>query len=104
MIGRLATVDFERHGADLATIMPDSVEPDFKHYATVGAVREGIRIVAGMPNCEADGKLNGLWNDLSIQARVEVSNSASKTLKKASTFRWNFRIASTDSCLRPDEP
>ena len=43
MIGRLSTVVFERHGSELATIAPDSVELVFRHYATVGIVREGIR-------------------------------------------------------------
>ena len=36
IIGRLATVAFERHGSELATIAPDSVAVVFEHYSTVG--------------------------------------------------------------------
>ena len=81
MIGRLATVAFERHGSELATIAPDSVAVVFEHYSTVGTVREGIRIFAGPPGREADEKLGRLWIEMSDKARVEVSNSATRALK-----------------------
>ena len=81
MIGRLATVAFERHGSELATIAPDSVAVVFEHYSTVGTVREGIRILAGPPGREADEKLGRLWIEMSDKARVEVSNSATRALK-----------------------
>lgn len=81
MIGKLATVAFERHGSELATIAPDSVEPVFRHYSTVGAVREGIRIVAGIPGCAVDDDLRRQWIELSSRASVEVSNSATQALK-----------------------
>ena len=81
MIGKLATVAFERHGSELATISPDSVESVFKHYSTVGAVREGIRMVAGMPDRAEDDNLRRQWIELSREASVEVSNSASRALK-----------------------
>ena len=81
MIGKLATVAFQRHGSELATISPDSVEPVFKHYSTVGAVREGIRIVAGMPDRADDDSLRRQWIELSREASVEVSNSATRALK-----------------------
>lgn len=80
MIGRLATVAFERHGSELAMIAPDSVAPVFEHYSRVGTVREGIRTFAGPPGREADEKLRLQWIELSDQARVEVSNSATKAL------------------------
>lgn len=81
MIGKLATVAFERHGSELATIAPDSVEPVFRYYSTVGMVREGIRIVAGMPARAVDDDLRRQWIELSSQAGVEVSNSATRALK-----------------------
>ena len=81
MVGRLSTVAFERHGSELATIAPDSVEPVFKHYSTVGTVREGIRVVAGPPGRDADEGLRRLWIELSDHARTRVSNSATEALK-----------------------
>ena len=81
MIGRLATVAFERHGSELAMIAPDSVAAVFEHYSTVGTVREGIRIFAGPPGREANEELRLQWIQLSEQARVDVSNSATKALK-----------------------
>lgn len=81
MIGRLSTVAFERHGSELATVAPDSVEPVFRHYSTVGMVREGIRLVAGPPGRDADEGLRRLWIELSDQARTGVSNSATEALK-----------------------
>ncbi len=81
MIGSLATVAFERHGSDLATIAPHSVGLVFKHYSTVGTAREGIRSYTAPPGREADEKLRRQWIDLSDQARTGVSNSASEALK-----------------------
>ena len=78
MIGRLSTVAFERHGSELATIAPDSVEPVFKHYSTVGTVREGIRVAPRPPNRDID---EGRWTELSTEARTGVSNSATEALK-----------------------
>ena len=52
-IGSLATVAFERHGSELATVTADSVEVVFEHYATVGAAREGLRSFAARPDGEA---------------------------------------------------
>ena len=80
-IGLLATVAFERHGSELATIAPDSVEPVFKHYATVGAAREGIRSIAAPPGREADEALRLQWIDLSELARRGVGNSATEALE-----------------------
>lgn len=54
MVGTLSTVAFQRYGADLATIAPDSVEPVFAHYSIVGKAREGIRTIAGPPGLSAD--------------------------------------------------
>ena len=81
MIGSLATVAFERHGSELATIAPNSVEPVFRHYSTVGTAREGIRSLAAPPGREADEEPRRQWIDLSDQARSGVSNSASEALK-----------------------
>lgn len=81
MIGSLATVAFERHGSELATIAPDSVALVFRHYSTVGTAREGIRNLATPPGRETDARLRGQWIDLSEQARVGVSNSATVALK-----------------------
>ena len=80
MIGRLASVAFERHGSELATIAPGSVAPVFEHYSRVGTAREGIRAFAGPPSRAADEKLRLQWIELSDQARVEVTNSATKAL------------------------
>ncbi len=81
IIGRLSTVAFERHGSELATIAPDSVETVFKHYSTVGTVREGIRVVAGPPGRDAEEQLRQLRIELSDQARVGVSDTATEALK-----------------------
>lgn len=81
MIGSQATVAFERHGSELATIAPDSVGLVFEHYSTVGTAREGIRSLTVPPGREADESLRGQWIDLSEQTRVGVSNSASEALK-----------------------
>ena len=81
MVGRLSTVAFERHGSELATIAPGSVGLVFKHYSTVAAAREGIRSLAAPPGREADEELRRQWIDLSEQARVSVSNSATEALK-----------------------
>ena len=81
MIGSLATVAFERHGSELATIAPNSVELVFRHCSTVGTAREGIRSLAAPPGREADEELRRQWIDLSDQARTGVSNSASEALK-----------------------
>lgn len=81
MIGSLATVAFERHGSELAMIAPDSVEPVFRHYSTVGTAREGIRSFAAPPGGGADEEIRRQWIDLSDQARTGVSNSATEALK-----------------------
>ena len=81
MIGKLSTVAFERHGADLATIAPDSVEIVFEHYSMVSKVREGIRTIAVSPYREDNEMLRRQWVRLSEQARVDVSNSATVALK-----------------------
>ena len=81
MVGRLSTIAFERHGSELATIAPDSVEPVFRHYSTVGKVREGIRVVAGPPGHDPDERLRLQWIELSKQASTGVSNSATEALK-----------------------
>ena len=80
VVGRLASVAFERHGSELVMIAPDSVAPVFEHYATVGTVREGIRVLTRRPGRDADEELHQEWIRLSEQARVDVSNSATKAL------------------------
>ena len=80
MIGKLSTVAFERHGADLATIAPDSVESVFKHYSIVSTAREGIRSL-GPPGYEMEIAHRQRWINLSNKARVDVSNSATEALK-----------------------
>ena len=91
MVARLATVAFERHGFELAKIAPGG-EPVFKHCSTVGTIREGIRIVAGMPGWEEEKNLGRQWIGLSSQARVEVSNPATRALKTLGC-RWNRNTA-----------
>lgn len=81
MIGSLATVAFERHGSELATIATDSVGHVFRHYSTVGTAREGIRSFAAPPGDEADERLRLQWIELPNQARTGVSNSAAEPLK-----------------------
>ena len=63
MIGSLATVAFERHGSELATIAPDSVELVFEHYSTIGTAREGIRTLAAPQGREADEELRQEWTE-----------------------------------------
>jgi len=79
-IGALTTVAFERFGAELANIAPDSIKDIFEHYALVGRVREGIRNIAAVSNREADERLRNEWIQLSRMAGAELSNSASKAL------------------------
>ena len=97
MVARLATVAFERHGFELATIAPGG-ERVFKHYSTVGTVREGIRIVAGIPGREEEENLRRQWIELSSQARVEVSNTATRALKTQ-----GLPLESEDGTDSPDE-
>ena len=80
-IGALATVAFERHGSELATIAPDSVEHVFKHYLIADTAREGIRSLAAPPGWEADDELRRQWIDLPDQVRTGVSNAATEALK-----------------------
>ena len=82
LIGKLSTVAFERHGADLATVAPDNVESVFNHYSNVSTVREGIRALAGPPGRDGDETQRRLWIELSNKARVDVSNSATEALKR----------------------
>ena len=81
MIGKLSTVAFERHGADLAEVAPENVEIVFKHYSTVSEVREGIRGFAGMREREMDETQRRQWIELCSRAGTEVSNSATEALK-----------------------
>ena len=81
MIGKLMTVAFERHGADLAQIAPGCVEVVFRHYAMVGKVKEGIKTIAAMRGREVDDRLKIQTINLSEQAGVEVSNTATQALK-----------------------
>ena len=80
LIGDLKTVAFERHGADLATIAPESLEPVFEHYAAVARLREGVRILAVRTTREINDRalfpLIGLLND----ARPAIGNSAAAAL------------------------
>ena len=76
MVGTLATVAFERHGGDLATIAPDSIEPVFEHYALVGKVREGVRAIAGPPGGDAHERGRGEWIEVRGEASVGVTRSA----------------------------
>ena len=80
MVGKLATVAFERHGADLVMIAPNCVESVFRHYSIVGTVREGIRTMIGLSDRETDDILQQQWIDLSSLARVDVANSATDAL------------------------
>ena len=79
-VGSLTTVAFERHGAELATIAPEGVEHVFNHYSTVGTVQDGIRIMGGRLNLQADEVLKRQWIELSQLASVGVSNSATAAL------------------------
>ena len=79
--GMLSTVAFERHGADLATVAPNSLEVVFQHYSTVCAVREAVRILGGLPNRDEHPTLHSQWIELSNRASVDVHNSATRALK-----------------------
>ena len=81
MVGALASVAFERHGADLSTIAPESVELVFKHYALVGRAREGIRAMAGPPGANAGESIRSQWIEICREASVEVTNSATVALQ-----------------------
>ena len=81
MVGTLATVAFERHGADLATIAPDSIESVFKHYALVGKARAGIRALARPPGAAADDRVRVQWIQVCDEASVGVTNSATEALR-----------------------
>lgn len=81
MVGALASVAFERHGADLSTIAPESVELVLKHYAFVGRAREGIRAIAGPPGADADDSLRRQWIEVCQDASVEVTNTATVALE-----------------------
>lgn len=81
MIGKLSTVAFERHGADLAEVAPKNVEIVFRHYSTVSEVREGIRGFAGMREREMDEMQRNQWIELCLRASAEVSNTATEALK-----------------------
>ena len=79
-VGALTTVAFERYGADLATIVPDSVELVFEHYGMVGRVREGIRAL-GPPESQRDDATRRQWIQVCDEARVDVTNFATKALE-----------------------
>lgn len=81
MVGTLTSVAFERHGADLSTIAPESVELVFKHYALVGRAREGIRAIAGPPGTNAGERIRSQWIEVCEEASVGVTNSATAALK-----------------------
>ena len=80
MIGKLVTVAFERHGGELVTIAPESIEPVFKHYALVGKARAGIGGRSGSPGTAAGDQASAQWIEVCAEASVEVSNSATKAL------------------------
>ena len=52
-----------------------------RHYSTVAAMRERIRIVAGLPDRAEDDHLRLHWIELSRRASVEASNTATEALK-----------------------
>ena len=81
IVGALASVAFERHGADLSTIAPESVELVFKRYALVGSAREGIRAIAGPPGANAGENIRSQWIEICREARVGVTNSATVALQ-----------------------
>lgn len=81
MIGKLSTVAFERHGADLVEVAPKNVEIVFKHYSTVSEVREGIRSLACVRECDMDETQRNQRIELSLRAGAEVSNTATNALK-----------------------
>ena len=81
MVGALASVAFERHGADLSSIAPESVELVFKHYALVGRAREGIRAIAGPPQRNAGENIRRQWIEVCEEASVRVTNSATAALQ-----------------------
>ena len=80
MIGNLKTVAFERHGAELATIAPESLQPVFEHYATIARLREGVRTLAGPYTTEPNGRPLQLLIDLLSRATAQVGNSATASL------------------------
>ena len=81
LIGAFTSVAFERHGADLATIAPDSIESVYQHYAEVGKARDGIRVFVGLPNRDANERTFSQWIEVCDAARVDVSNTATHALK-----------------------
>ena len=81
MVGSLATVAFERHGADLVSVVPDSVEQVFRHYALVGKARAGIRSMGGQTGVASDERLRRQWIEFCSEASVQVSNSATEALQ-----------------------
>ena len=81
MVGTLASIAFERHGADLSTVAPDSVELVFKHYALVSKVREGIRAMGGPPSTDAAESVRRQWFEICEEASVGVTNSAAVAIE-----------------------
>lgn len=79
-VGALATVAFECHAGDLATIAPESLEDVYRHYALVATVREGIRAV-GPPGMGDNAHLRPTWIELCSRASNDVSNSATQALR-----------------------
>ena len=79
LVDALTTVAFERYGAELATIAPDSVAPVFEHYGMVGRAREGIRAL-GPPGRHVDKAMRNQWIQMCSEASVAVSNSATEAL------------------------
>ena len=80
LVGALTTVAFERHGADLSTIVPDSIKSVFEHYAQVGKTRESIRSFAGSSSSTANDKTREQWIEICNDIRVQVANTATKAL------------------------
>ena len=81
LVGALKTVAFERHGADLSTIVPDSIQSVFQHYAQIGKTRESIRFFAGHAESIANDRTRKQWIEVCNDARVKVANSATDALK-----------------------
>ena len=80
MVGSLATVAFERHGADLVSVASESVERVFRHYALVGKARAGIRSLARRTSAASDDRQRAQWIEVCGEASVQVSNSATEAL------------------------
>ena len=76
----LATVAFERHAGELATIAPKSLGKVYEHYSLVRTVQEGIRTL-GPLEINSGEQSSQNWIDLSSMASVAVSNSATDALK-----------------------